>query len=115
MIGAVIFVIFFVVFLAVSLGMPTLPPGSLVHELLGIPETGYLILGIEGSLLINAIVNGVFYGFIVWLIYSLIAAATGRGKKSGDQTIQQTVNVQVQGKEDRKPESSKTEEKGSTT
>jgi predicted flap endonuclease-1-like 5' DNA nuclease len=98
MIGAVIFVIFFVVFLAVSLGMPTLPPGSLIHEFLGIPETGYLVLGIEASLLINAIVNGVFYGFIVWLVYSLIALATGRGKKKEEQSIQQTVSVQVQEK-----------------
>jgi predicted flap endonuclease-1-like 5' DNA nuclease len=97
MVGAVIFVIFFLVFLAITLGVPTLPPGSMIHELLGIPETGWLVLGIPGWLLINAIVNGVVFGFIIWLIYSLVSKSMGRGKKPTP-TIQQTVSVQVQEK-----------------
>ena len=39
MIGAVVFVIFFLVFLAITLGFPTLPPGDMIHELLNIPKT----------------------------------------------------------------------------
>jgi len=81
MIGAVIFVIFFLAFLAVTLGMPTLPPGNMIHDLLNIPMTDYPVLGIPAWLLINAIVNGVVYGFIIWLIFSIASAATGRGKK----------------------------------
>ena len=81
MIGAVIFVIFFLAFLAVTLGMPTLPPGNMIHDLLNIPVTVYPVLGIPAWLLINAIVNGVVYGFIIWLIFSVVSAATGRGKK----------------------------------
>jgi len=98
MVGAVIFVIFFIVFLAITLGMPTLPPGSMIHELLGIPETGYLVLGIPAWLLINAIVNGVVFGFIIWLVYSLVSKSMSRSKKPTP-TIQQTVSVQVQEKE----------------
>jgi len=58
-IGAVIFVIFFLAFLTVTLGMPTLPPGNMIHDLLNIPVTDYPVLGIPAWLLINAIVNGV--------------------------------------------------------
>ena len=91
MIGAVIFVIFFLAFLAVTLGMPTLPPGNMIHDLLNIPVTDYPVLGIPAWLLINAIVNGVVYGFIIWLIYSIVSAATGRGKK--EQQVQAPANL----------------------
>ncbi len=93
MIGAVIFVIFFLVFLAVTFGFPILPPGSLIHELLGIPQTGYTVLGIPAWLLINAIVNGVVYGFVIWLMYSLVSRATGGVEKPAQQILQ------VQGEE----------------
>ena len=53
----------------------------MIHDLLNIPMTDYPVLGIPAWLLINAIVNGVVYGFIIWLIYSIASAATGRGKK----------------------------------
>jgi len=81
LIGAVIFVICFLAFLAVTLGMPTLPPGNMIHELLNIPVTDYPVLGIPSWLLIAAIVNGVVYGFIIWLAFSLINMATGRKPK----------------------------------
>jgi len=86
MIGAVIFVIFFLLFLAITLGAPTLlPPGSMIHALLQIPETTYPVLGIPAWILINAIVNGVFWGFIIWLIYSLANIARSKGKpKEGE-------------------------------
>ena len=76
MIGAVIFVIFFLGGLAITLGVPTLPPGNMIHELLAIPKVDYPVLGIPAWLLISAIVNGVVYGFIIWLIYSLVRLAT---------------------------------------
>jgi len=85
MIGAVIFVLFFLLFLAITLGVPTLPPGSMIHTLLGIPQTTYPVLGIPAWILINAIVNGIVYGFIIWLIYSLANIARSKGKpKEGE-------------------------------
>jgi hypothetical protein len=100
MIGAVIFVIFFFVFFAASLGMPlTLPPGSMIHELLNIPMTDYPVLGFPAWQLINASTNGVVWGFVVWLIFSVFSLATGRGKEGP--AVQQTVSVQVQGKENK--------------
>lgn len=81
LIGAVIFVIFFLLFLAITLSVHGLLPGSMTHAWLGIPQTEYVVLGIPAWLLINAIVNGVFWGFVVWLIYSLVRLATSKREK----------------------------------
>lgn len=78
MIGAVIFIIFFLLFLAATFGMPTLPPGDMIQQALGIPFTDYPVLGVPAWILINAILNGVIYGFIIWLIFTLVKAATRR-------------------------------------
>jgi hypothetical protein len=98
MIGAVIFVIFFLAFLAITLGMPTLPPGPMIFDILKIPQVDYPVLGIPANILIPAIVNGVVYGFIIWLIFSIISAATGRNKKKGG-AVSQSVTVSVGDKE----------------
>ena len=81
MIGAVIFVISFVAVLAISLGMPTLPPGDMIHEILEIPMTDYPVLGIPAWLLIIAITNGAIYGFVIWLVFSVVNMATRRRPK----------------------------------
>ena len=65
MIGAVVFVISFVLFLLISL-VTALPPGSMIIEQF-IPDimgTGY-----EG--LAMGIINGVIYGVIIWLIFTV--------------------------------------------
>ena len=100
MIGAVIFVISFLAFLVITIGIPTLPIGEmLTQDLLKIPKVDNLVLGIPGWILINALINGVVYGFIIWLVFSLISKATGIGKKKQSQVVKQTVNVQVPDKE----------------
>jgi hypothetical protein len=97
MIGAIIFVISFLAFLGISLGMPTLPPGNMIFNALNIPITDYPVLGIPAWLLITGIVNGVVYGFIIWLIFTVISAATGKNKKGG--AVKQSVTVNVGDKE----------------
>ena len=65
MIGAVVFVIAFVLFLLISLATP-IPPGSTIVEQF-IPDimgTGY-----EG--LAMGIINGVIYGVIIWIIFTI--------------------------------------------
>ena len=65
MIGAIVFIIAFVLFLLISL-VTTLPPGSMIIEEL-IPDimgTGY-----EG--LAMGIINGVIYGVIIWVIFTI--------------------------------------------
>ena len=71
MIGAVVFVIVFVLGTLISIVID-LPPGMYVHDWFNIPAS-------EFSYLINAVVNGVIYGFIVWLVFSL--AKMGRKKE----------------------------------
>ena len=69
MIGAAVFAIFFVVFTLISLVID-LPPGIWVHDWFNLPASDY-------SSLIDGIVNGVVYGVVVWLFFSL----TQLGKK----------------------------------
>jgi hypothetical protein len=64
MIGAVIFLIFFILFTLLSLVM-NIPPGIYAHDLFNIPPSEY-------SSLINGIMNGVVYGFLIWLVYSIL-------------------------------------------
>jgi len=65
MIGAVVFVIFFVLFLLISL-VTTLPPGAWIVEqyIPGIMQTDYEALA-------TGIINGVIYGVIIWLIFTI--------------------------------------------
>lgn len=66
-------------FLLITLAVPSLPPGGLIYDALNVPETDYLVLGVGATKLIVAIFNGVVYGMIVWLVYSL---TLGRKKKA---------------------------------
>ena len=68
MIGAVIFVIFFVLFLLVSLVGVYLPPGHTILEAV-VPEI-FQADPIYGQLA-EGIINGVIYGVIIWLIFSI--------------------------------------------
>ncbi len=69
--GAIVFLAVFVIFLVATLGYPAIPPGKALYQLLGVPETEYPVLGIPATLLVQAIFNGVIYGVIAWLIFSL--------------------------------------------
>ncbi len=56
----------------------------MIYNALNVPVTDYPVLGIPATNLIIAIFNGVVYGIIVWLIYSIIAAATRKKEKKTD-------------------------------
>ena len=80
--GTIIFLIGFLGFIAVSLVVLTLPPGSLIYNLLSLPKMGHLILGIPMWMFIIAVTNGIIYGLIIWLIYSELTKASDNRKKS---------------------------------
>ena len=65
MIGAIVFVISFVLFLLISLVTP-LPPGSTIIEQY-IPD----ILMTDYAGLAEGIINGVIYGVIIWIIFTI--------------------------------------------
>jgi hypothetical protein len=56
------------------------------------PASGYLVGGtVDAVTLIISVFNGVIYGFIVWLIFTIATM----GHKNRNQNIHQTVNVNV--------------------
>jgi len=61
----------FLLFLGITLGIPSLPPGDILNNFLGIPEITYSILGFSGKDLMNGILNGLFWGIGISIIYSL--------------------------------------------
>ena len=69
--GALVFLGAFVIFLILTLGYPALPPGPQIYGLLNVPSTDYPVLGIPVTTLAIAIFNGVVYGIIAWLTYTV--------------------------------------------
>ncbi len=66
MIGAIIFVIVFVLFVLIGLAGVCLPPGDwIIQEY--IPD----LLLTDYAQLAEGIINGVIYGIIVWLAFSI--------------------------------------------
>ena len=65
MIGAVVFVIAFVLFLLISLATP-LPPGSTIIEQY-IPD----LMQTDYAGLAEGIINAIIYGIIIWVIFSI--------------------------------------------
>ena len=74
-----VFLTAFFLVLLVSLGASWIPPGRVLYGMLGVPETGYPVLGTPATTLVIGAFNGIVYGFVAWLIYSL---ASGRRKKA---------------------------------
>jgi len=74
MIGAVVFVIAFVLFTVISLVI-NLPPGFWVVQEL-IPD----LQGAQYESLVAGIINGAIYGVIIWIIYSLVKMVYDRRK-----------------------------------
>jgi hypothetical protein len=97
--GALVFLVVFAIFVAITFGYPTLPFGSQIYYAIGGVNVNYPILGVPITTLVPAVLNGVVYGFIVWLVYSVASGAMGGGKKVESQTIQQNVTVKVEDKE----------------
>jgi len=69
-IGAIVFLVTFLVMLLATLAAPTLPFGRQLYDLFGIPESDYPVLGIPVTILVSAVLNGVLYGAIAWLIFT---------------------------------------------
>ena len=106
--GAIIFLVVFAIVVFLTLGNTSIPPGKAIYDAV-LPGTAvasnYKVLDIVDAVtLIISVFNGVIYGFIAWLVYSL---ATMGGKKDKQQNIQQTVNVNL-GEKDKKEGTSPT-------
>lgn len=66
--GGTIFLSFFVLFTIASYAVPVpMFPGSLV------PALGFVTVPTEYASFISAIVNGLVYGLVVWLVFVLVS------------------------------------------
>jgi len=72
-VGALIFLIAFFAALAVTLVNPSIPPGPQIHSMLNVPPVNdYFVLGVPVTPLVIAVFNGVVYGIIAWLVYTVL-------------------------------------------
>jgi len=98
--GALVFLAVFAIVLIVTLGNTSIPPGRAIYEAV-LPGTevaaGYMVGGaVDAVTLIISVLNGVIYGFIAWLIFTLVMMMR---KKDKPQNITQTVNVNLSDKD----------------
>ena len=102
--GAIVFLVVFAIVVVITLGNTSIPPGKTIYDAVlpnTEPASGYLIGGrIDAVTAIIAVFNGVIYGFIAWLIFTLLMMGK---KKEKPQNIQQVVNVNVDDKKDYSP------------
>jgi hypothetical protein len=68
--GAIVFLVAFFAMLLATLAVPSLPIGLQLYNLFGVPESTYPVLGIGVTVLVSAVLNGVFYGIIAWLVFT---------------------------------------------
>lgn len=74
--GALVFLAVFIIVLLATIAYTDLPPGKQIYNALNLPTPDYSVLGIQVTTLIEAVFNGVIYGIVVWIIYTIAARAT---------------------------------------
>ena len=95
--GAIVFLVVFAIVVVITLGNTNIPPGQVIYDSV-LPNTeaasGYLVGGtVNAVTAIIAVFNGVIYGFIAWLIFTL--ATMGR-KKDKNQNVVVNIHNQTQ-------------------
>jgi len=101
--GAIVFLVVFAIAVVITMGNTAIPPGKAIYDAF-LPNTqaasGYLVGGtVDAVTLIISVFNGVIYGFIAWLVFTLLMMLFKKDKK---QNIQQVVNVNISGKDKEK-------------
>jgi hypothetical protein len=96
--GAIVFLVVFAIVVVITMGNTAIPPGKAIYDALlpnTEPASGYLVGGtVDAITLIISVFNGVIYGFIAWLIFTLATM----GRKDKKQSLHQTINVNISDK-----------------
>jgi hypothetical protein len=77
--GALVFVAVFAIFLLATIAYSELPPGAQIYDSLHFPAEAatYKVFDtVPGRTLISALFNGVIFGIVAWLIYTIAHRAT---------------------------------------
>ncbi len=98
--GAIVFLVVFAIAVFISLGNTAIPPGKAIYDAI-LPNTeaasGYLVGGkVDAITAIISVFNGVVYGFIAWLVFTVLMMVFKKDKK---QNITQVVNVNISDKD----------------
>ena len=80
--GAIVFIAAFLLFLVITLGYASLPPGRQIYDAIVGVETDYPVLGVPATTLVAAVFNGVIYGIVIWLVYTVIERITKKPTKT---------------------------------
>jgi hypothetical protein len=100
--GAIIFLVVFAIALLATLAYTGIPPGRALYNLLNVPDTNYLVANtVPATALAISILNGVVYGIIAWLIFTLVTMIGKKREKP--QNVRQVVNVNVSEKKEDTP------------
>ena len=83
MIDALVYIISFIFILSIGLATSETPPGnilpgSLIHDILEIPISDYLIHEIPVWKWIYTIANAAFWAFLIWICFNLIIFVKAR-------------------------------------
>jgi hypothetical protein len=92
--GALVFLLVFAILVIVTIVGVAIPPGEAIYNAVlsgtAVYTVQYAILGTNAFTLIIAVFNGVVYGIVAWIIFTIINALTKKDKKD-----QVNVNVVV--------------------
>jgi hypothetical protein len=97
--GAIVFLVIFAILVVLTLGNTAIPPGQAIYSL-ALPGTeaasGYMIAGssVNAVTAIISVFNGVIYGLIAWLVFSVLMMVTKKDKK---QNVKVNVTVNNNG------------------
>lgn len=91
--GAIVFLLVFALLVVLTIVNVAIPPGQAIYNAV-LPGTdaaaGYLIAGVSAVTVVISVFNGVIYGVIAWVVFTVIMMATRKEKKE-----QVNVNVTV--------------------
>jgi hypothetical protein len=74
--GALVFLAVFLVLLLATIAYSELPPGGMIYDSLNFPTTTYKIFDtLAVRTIANALINGVIYGIIAWIVYTIAERA----------------------------------------
>ena len=87
--GSIVFLVVFAFLVVVTLANTSIPPGQAIYKAV-LPNTeaasGYLVGGtVDAVSAIIAVFNGVIYGFIAWLIFTLAMMGRKKNKLKNNQ------------------------------
>jgi hypothetical protein len=94
--GAIVFLVVFAIVLLATLAVITIPPGKAIYQA-ALPNTEqytstYAIVGTNAYALIISVFNAVIYGFVAWLLYTVLT--WGKRKDKKEQTVVVNINNQ---------------------